>query len=246
MWNKIIMKKRIVLLLINIIIFNYGFSQDLGVNAGGHGYAGLNTGAANYISNFDSNLKKQLDQNYKNLVGSVYINDEFSKAKLSSHESFFEIRYDAYSDEMEMKTPEDIRYLLKTPKLEIRFPDSDKTYGLYSNSNTSENKEGFFVIILKGDKFSLLLKEKVIFTDEFVPKTGYEKYVAPTLKRTEDKFYIGYKNNMANELPSRKNDVLSLFSGKSKDVKKYAKTNKLSFSKKDDLIKIFTYYNSLK
>lgn len=234
------MKKRILVSVICIFIFKIGFSQD--ANSARHEYAGLPSDIASYVSDYDTNVKGRFDQTYKNLAGSVYINEDFSKAKLTGYDPSFQMRYDAYSDEMEMDTTEDIRYLLKKPKMEVSFLNNNKTYGLYS---TNENNNGFFVIILKGDKFSLLLKEKVIFIDETVAETGYEKYVPPTLKHVQDKLYIGYSNNTANEFPQKKKEILALFSSKSKEVEKYAKEQELGFKNTEDIIQIFKHYSTL-
>lgn len=235
------MKKLTFLVIIGSLIFKTSFSQDLGVNAGGHQYAGLPNNSADYISNFDANIKKSLSENHKNIIGSIYINPEFSTAKISKQESNFQLRYDAYNDEMELKTLDDNRYLLKKPELEVAFSKTSKTYRVFSN----DNNNCFFVVLLKGDEISLLSKETITFNEESKPETGYDTYSPPTLKRNQDIIYIGYKNNTAYELPSNKKEIIALFSSKSKDIKDFAKINNLNFNKKEDLIKIFEYYNTL-
>ncbi|MDO9039331.1 MAG: hypothetical protein Q7U59_13390, partial [Lutibacter sp.] len=88
--------------------------------------------------------------------------------------------------------------------------------------------------------------EKIKFYEEVKAKTGYDKYKPPTLKRVEDEFYIGYKNSSAKELPSKKKDILSLFASKANEMESYVNENKLGFKSEEDLIKIFSYYHTLK
>ncbi len=107
------LKLSLVLLFISQFSFAQSFSIDGGINAGGHQYSGISADAASYISKYDSNLKN-VDLSHTNLSGSIYINNEFSLAKLSNVESDLKVRYDAYNDEMELDCVDDVRYLLKT------------------------------------------------------------------------------------------------------------------------------------
>jgi hypothetical protein len=187
----------------------------------------------------------QFDTRAKDLVGSSYIDENFSLAKLSNSDILYSLRYDAFQEEMELTKDGKLYYLPKTFNYTITFEDTNKTYKLYTFEQKGENINGFFVVLLNGNKFSLLLKENIKFTEEVMPNTGYEKYKPPTLKRTSDKLYIGYMSNIANELPSKKKDLLELFSSKQNDVEKYAKDHKLSFNNNNDLVELFKYYNTL-
>ncbi len=75
-------------------------------------------------------------------------------------------------------------------------------------------------------------------------KLGFTRYEPPKLGRLKDEIYIA-KNNEAIELPKKKKDILNFFSHKSKEIELFAKKNKLSFKKSEDLIKIINYYNTL-
>lgn len=180
------------------------------------------------------------------LVGSIYVNEEFLLAKLSNREDQYLMRYNAYQDEMEFKKSGNTFNLSKNLNYIINFQGINKTYQVYNYIENKETVPGFFVVLFSGDNISFLIKEKIKFYEEVKTKTSYDKYKPPTLKRLDDKFYIGYKKSVAIELPRKEKDVLDLFGSKSAEIESYAKTNKLGFKNKEDLIQLFRYYDSLK
>jgi len=186
------------------------------------------------------------DHRNKDLVGSNYIDQNFLSAKLNIDEIIYAMRYDAYQDEMEIEKDGNTFYLRKDFNYQITFLDKNKIYQVYNYEEKEKINKGFFVVLYNGDKISLLLQEKIKFYEEEEAKTGYDQYEPPKLKREKDKIFLGYKNNVTKELPKKKKDILKLFSSKSKVVELFIKENKLGLKKSEDLIKIFSYYNSLK
>lgn len=241
------MKKTVILLtLLLASLFSYCqtngvvavYSNPLGGEYNGIKYADFPDG-----SNNSRNALK-----HKNLVGSLYINDAFLNANLSGVEGVSGdalLRYDAYNDQMEVKVEGKTKYLKKIVGLLIEIKDQKKRYQVFNLKIKKEEKGSFFGVLSKGEKISLLSKESIRFYREVHPSTGYEEYKPPTLKRAEDKLYIGFKNYSTIEIPKKKKDILKLFSSNSKEIENYTKSNNLSFKKKDDLIKIFEYYSSL-
>lgn len=186
------------------------------------------------------------DLRSKELVGSIYINENFLPAKLSNSPDQYLIRYNAYQDEMEVEKNGKSYQLVKNLNYSIDFEGINKSYQVYNYEEKNETVSGFFVVLYKGEKLSLLLKEKIKFYEEVKAKTGYDKYIPPTLKRVNDEFYIGYKNSLAKELPNKKKDILNLFGSKANEIKSYMNENKLGFKSEGDLYKIFSYYDTLK
>lgn len=158
------------------------------------------------------------DLRSKELVGSIYINEDFLPAKLSNSQDQYLIRYNAYQDEMEVEKNGKSYHLSKNLNYSINFEGINKTYQVYNYLGKKETIPGFFVVLYNGDNISLLIKEKIKFYEEVKSKTGYDKYKPPTLKRVNDEFYIGYKNSSAKELPSKKKDILSLFASKANEI----------------------------
>ena len=218
------------LLLINLFSCNTTFSQ-------------VKTG-----QDFLMDMKSKMfyDNSPKDLVGSSYLEKKFLPAKLSVDGTIYSIRFDAYQDEMEVEKDNHKFYLRKDFNSTTTFLGTNKVYQVYNYEDKDQVRTGFFVVLFNGDEVSLLMKERIKFFEEVIAQSGYDKYKPPTLKRVKDKLYIGYKNNETKELPKKKNEILKLFSTKSKNIEAFAKKNKLGFKNKEDLIKIFTYYHSLK
>lgn len=189
---------------------------------------------------------KSFNLQSENLVGTSYIIDDFLPAKLIDGEEIYLMRYDAYKDVFEVNRDGEIFYYLpKTFDYPITFVDDKKVYQVYLLPNNKTTASGFFVVLNTGKKVNLLLKEKINFEEEVKAKSELDKYKPPTLKRETDTFFIGFKDNTSIELPRRKKDFFKIFSNKSNEVESFVKKQKLNFKKKEDLIQIFTYYNSL-
>ena len=184
------------------------------------------------------------DSTSRELVGSSYLNKNFLRAHISNKKMVYSIRYNAYRDEMEVELEGKPYYLPKTSYYYINFDFLDKEYQLFNFDEKGISKKGFFVVLSKKGPTSLLLKEKIKLYKEVPAKLGFIRYEPPKLERLDDKIYIG-NNHEAIELPKKKKDILNFFKDKSKVLELYAKKNKYSFKKTEDLIKIINYYYSL-
>ena len=185
------------------------------------------------------------DSRSSNVEGSVYINEEFSPAKISDTDKIYSIKYNAYHDEMIIEKGGTLFTLQKTLGFKVDFTQLKKTYKIYNLENKGKINPRFFCVLVEGNKIALLAKEKIRLYDERKSNSGYSKHVPPTLKRINDKYYIGFSNSSTAELPIKKKEFLKLFSSKSNEINAYIKQNKLGIKKQNDLITIFKYYNKL-
>ncbi|NLP58487.1 hypothetical protein [Lutibacter sp. B1] len=192
-----------------------------------------------------SNSFKSFDLRDKNLKGSTFINQELLPAKVSKTNKVYSMRYNAYDDAMEVEENGKLFYLKNQFNSAITFETLNKVYQLFSYTENNLKKSGYFVVLNSGDKITLLLKERIKFYDEVKPRTGYDKYQPPKLKREKDQFYFSYNNNMAIELPTKKKGFSSIFKNNQKAVESYISKNKLNIKKDKDIIQLFEYYNSL-
>lgn len=197
-------------------------------------------------SEFNKKGVNTFDLRSNALQGSSYVEEGFSPVKLSNDEKIYSMRYNAFKDEMEINKDDKIYYLPKVMNYTVTFINNNKVYQIFTDTDKDSSKDGFFVVLFKSDNISLLLKEKIIISTKVDPILGFDQKNPPKLKRLKDKLYIGFKNNTIREFPRRKKDILKLFSTKSNEIKSYAKKNNLNLKNKQDLIKIFAYYDSLK
>lgn len=185
--------------------------------------------------------KIQTDPNAANIAGSVYINEEALPAKLGTQRKVDFLRYDAYSDRMEVKNGGDMYYLADLLDMPIHFTGSDKTYQLYRYREKNEIKKGYFVVVHRADELSILAKEKIDIAREVKQRSTFDKYQPPSFKRLKDRFYHVGENNLAEPLPVKKKSFIKMFSKTGRDLGKFIKENKLNIGKKEDLIRIFRY-----
>lgn len=203
-----------------------------------------NSSSNEIFINTDNLIK--IDLTSKELVGTYYINNEFVPGKISNQKAVYLMRYNAYKDVMEMELNNKQYYFPLSTNYSVTFESLNKIYQVLDYKEKEITKKGLFVVVFLGNEISLFLKEKIEFFEEVVAKTGYDKYVPPTLKRVDDKFYVVFKNNPAIALPNKKKEVISLFESKGSAIESYAKINNLGFKNREDLIKICKYYDTLK
>jgi len=182
--------------------------------------------------------------------GSKYIQDDFNMATISIYSGYkFNVKYNAYDDEMEVQGKDNKSFALnKNEKsAEVTFVNNNITYGLFDYANSDGQKvPGYFQKLTVGETVALLKKEKIMFIEEKVSKTGYDTYRPPKFKRLNDQFFIKLKESpVAIEFPKNKKNIASLFPNKKDKILKFIKENKIKTNKEEDLIKLTNYINGV-
>lgn len=182
--------------------------------------------------------------------GSKYIQDDFNMATISIYSGYkFNVKYNAYDDEMEVQGKDNKSFALnKNEKsAEVTFVNNNITYGLFDYANSDGQKvPGYFQKLTVGETVALLKKEKIMFIEEKVSKTGYDTYRPPKYKRLNDQFFIKLKESpVAIEFPKNKKNIASLFPNKKDKILKFIKENKIKTNKEEDLIKLTNYINGV-
>lgn len=228
------MKKSLIILVVFCSALSYGQFR----------YADQLLNNFNDFSIINTNSLASINLAPKDILGSSYINENFLSANISNQETVYSMRYNVYRDEMEIELDGKAYYLPKTSYYTIKFNVIDKVYRVFDFKENDVLEKGFFKVLNVGEKMPLLIKEKIKLYEEVPAKLGFTRYEPPKLGRSKDIMYVGI-NYEAVELPKKKKDILELFSPKDGEIDSFAKKNKLSFKNTEDLIKIFSYYNSL-
>lgn len=181
--------------------------------------------------------------------GSKYLDDAFLPAVVSTMpDKLFNVKYNIFSGEMEVQSTNKKAYALNKYRKDIviTFINSKKTYQLFDFINNDDMMQlGYFLVLNRGEN-KILKKEKIIFLEEKPSKTGYDEHRPPQYKRLDDKYYIKTSSSSnAVELPKNKKKFADLFPKSKSDILDFIKTNKIKFSKDEDLIKLITHINSL-
>jgi len=181
----------------------------------------------------------------ENVEGSMYYIASYSPGYLfydsNKLERDFEYRYNAYSDQIEVKTPEGTDYLAQSPKLAVDIMGKFYSYVQYLNPVDESIAFGYMIQLLKDDDFTLYqrefkqLKEGKKSTNGMTPDLP-SKFVAKT------EFYIKTdKQSYAYEFPQSKKDLYKMFPDLKGGLKSFIKKEKIDLSDANDIIKVLEY-----
>ncbi|MGZ0014997.1 hypothetical protein [Yeosuana sp. AK3] len=120
----------------------------------------------------------------------------------------------------------------------------DDIYKVKINERIFSNIKNNFYEVLYTDKDNFIFLKKHILKVEPERHKITNTVIGPGRYEIESKYYI-YKNNELNKLVLNKKYILEMLAAKNSLISKYQKDYKLSYSKEEDVIKIFQYYNSL-
>ncbi|WP_181566703.1 hypothetical protein [Aequorivita sp. CIP111184] len=243
--------KNLIPLLITIIISLNAIGQNDYTKRGA-----LSSGAAN--GNFDifyrtvelnqkslafglteaefNSIKEKAYANPNFIVGNIYQDENLLKAGVP-------MRYNAYADEIEIKnhaSEENYGALMKDESIYAKIGKDIYVFIPYNGSN---EKGGYFNILADGKNYDLYKKTTANFIEPKKGKTNYETDSAATFDKTI-KYYL-VQNGKFLEMPSTKSKVLKVMNSKKKEIKGYIDKNNLDVDKELDLIKVFTYFDSL-
>ncbi|GGG54588.1 hypothetical protein [Epilithonimonas arachidiradicis] len=166
--------------------------------------------------------------NYSDIQGTPYMYKDYKKIKIGEFADIIPARYNAYTDEIEIKLNEKVQSLPKEKAYShIKFLDSNEML-MYVVDNT---QKGYFYVLSDGD-IKLLRKNAIRFIDEQPAQSSYAtpqpaKFIE--LKPT----YFFYKDSQL--LPIKKeNDLVTFFP--QRDIKKILKDRKLKLENEKDLV----------
>jgi hypothetical protein len=115
-----------------------------------------------------------------------------------------------------------------------------KTYKFYNISDSNQLCRELFV----SNKIIFLKGYKLIFKDAFInPMTN--AVISEAKSVIIEKYFCKVSGNDFASIDLKKKSILKLMGDKSSKIEKYVSDTKLTYASEDDLIKIFTFYNTL-
>lgn len=181
-----------------------------------------------------------------NTVGSQYLNEEFSPSLVTINDTTTYnamLRYNAYSDEIEMKNDDKITALFKRPYISAKIGDSTYEILDYTTAD-NQNKTGYFVVIRTNGSHKFYRKDYKIFKPGKQAASTYKKDTAPTFEDRRDYYVLLENNANLRGLKLKKKSITELL-GKESELNSFIKKNKLDLKNESDLVKLFRYYNTL-
>jgi hypothetical protein len=182
----------------------------------------------------------------KNYKGSPYLDETFVLGKILFNNAKnipARLRYNAYSDEFEFYDRNKISALLKLDNTKIVL--GDKLFVLKKIDDNGIIRKGYFQELVK--KGSIKLYKK-LYKKFMEAKKATSSYGADKPARFETKFdyFIERNDNLGlRKLNLKKKEIIKTLQDKDTAIKKFIKSNSLKLSREPDLIKLFTYYNTL-
>jgi len=183
----------------------------------------------------------------KEAEGSPYLHEAFIPAKINGIEKTQFVRFNAVEGTIELKDNDQILTLSPSYNYTIKLLDgSNKTYETYSFTNYgSITTTSFFEKLYTSEKFSLFLKERIIYSPPKKAKSSYDQDVPGKFKKGNTIFYVTDLDGNSDalfEISKKKKNRSNLFKDQSKLVENFIKKEALKMNKKEDLIALLNFY----
>ena len=186
------------------------------------------------------------------IKGSPYFNEKFTDSKIKYFDEnlkdVFYLRYNAFSDEIEMGKNkfqnESVEIVQKNENIECYIGDNTFLFKNYKNEVGNQIK-GYLNIIYDGKKTKIYRSNKKVFMEATQARTSLER-AFPARYIDEKSYYISMNDfSQINYLKTSKKYILKLIDNKEKKVKKFISENKIKLKNETDLIKAFVFFDSL-
>ncbi|OYU82219.1 MAG: hypothetical protein CFE23_00415 [Flavobacterium sp. BFFFF1] len=173
-------------------------------------------------------------------TGSPYTLPSFVLASISNVKEMILVKYNAYTDEMEVDNGDGKIFIL--PKEQDFNTITLKTGTVYKylqyNNSENESVKGYMVETTTVNGVTLLKKERVTLIPEKQPMNGYGSYAPPRYDKQSEEYYLLLKNNKVVSFPKNKKKLQELFPEQKEKIDTYLKQNDLSFKKENDMVRL--------
>jgi len=183
---------------------------------------------------------------YSEILGDPFIAADFADGKviLKSGDLFdVELRYDIYADQMQFRTEGEIYIISNYRQIQsVILEDMEYIYTDYSISFGTDDPDGvaYFALLVDGE--CKLLERKNIRIQEPEPPKLYQEAKPAKFILKDDSYYLKLGEKSAVKIKSKK-DLVEILSDQQDNLKTFIRSNKLSTGKREDLIKIISFYN---
>jgi len=178
-------------------------------------------------------------------AGTPYLNENFVIGTIYDYKTKYEgipMRYNSYDDLIEFK--ENNQLFILDPQPRIRRIELDgRTFVVDGYESKGKIKQGYFLLLDSGK--ATLMSKKVVTYKEQQPPRALDIGPTPAKYSTApDAFYYKIGDGIAMKVDNLKK-MIAGFPDKQTELTEFAKKEKISPKKEDELIKLIKYYNSL-
>ncbi|MCS3530918.1 hypothetical protein [Chryseobacterium sp. JUb7] len=176
---------------------------------------------------------------YDEIIGSPYINKNFSLAKVADDYEKAPARYNTYKDEIEFQKDGTTLVLPNDSKFSRIEFFSPKTTLVRLDSK--DDLSGYFFELV-GGKNALYKKIKTKFIDAVPAQNSYATDRPASFKTLDPVYYIKTEKGFIKKAKNLK-DLTEQFPDKKEAIEGFVKSNKIKFNNEADLIKLVTFLN---
>ncbi|MFD2564107.1 hypothetical protein [Aquimarina rubra] len=179
-------------------------------------------------------------------VGSIYTNKKYQNATIIDEKKGTfdaQVRYNIFNDALEYTKDSNLYEIVKIPTTHVRI-DNDYFYYCTFKDERGFKNHGYFVLVELTEQYRIYKKYDLKVTEPKSMDADTGTTQVGKIKTIET--YYLEENGTAIELPTKKNDLLAMFSDKENELKAYIKKEKIKTRKPEDLVKLVSKYNALR
>lgn len=223
-----------------LIVFTLFFFETLAFAQAGNENISYSTGNFFMRANRPTTLEYVID-------GNPYINSkEFKQVTIPGYSSNVQnLRYNGFVDEMEFEDGGEIYYTNKEDGLKITFKDLNKIYHILNYSYDNRNRFGYLVLLGEFPETTLYKREKVELLKGEKSPSAFGKDANDYYAKERD-LYLVKKDSTFFKFPKNTKEFTESFSVNKSDFDNFVRTNKLNFTKEEDILKMMNYINHSK
>lgn len=181
-----------------------------------------------------------------NAIGSPYLMKTFSLATISGVDDLILVKYNAYSDEIELDSGNNKIFILpKDMEFHTITLKTGQVYRLFEYKDDGKDVKGYLLEKASNNGVSLLVKEKIILIPEKQSNNGYGTYSPPKFNDGGKNYYLEMKDKSVVAFPKNKKKLAEILTGKEAEVANFLKSNKISFKDEQDMIKVVNFIATL-
>lgn len=189
-----------------------------------------------------------IDKKDANIIGTPYIDDKFFISDISNVPEKVMTRYNAATDEIEIKKEDDNKEFLLPKSTEYATVNSK--YGKYIlklvdyKTPKGESVNGYLVELWTNGNSSFFRRDRIKL-EEGREGNGYTGYTPPKYTKAATEYYLQINSNEIAVFPKSKKGLTEIFKDKKSQIDAFFKTNDLSFKDEKDMVKITEFASTL-
>jgi len=185
------------------------------------------------------------------ISGSPYENADFVKGNIYKDGGLLAngvaVRYNAVRDEIEIKKEVDDHN--RTGKVMVKSPDLyvkilNKVF-VFVNKKEGIDKPGYFMVLHEGTDYNLYKKVKKEYIEGAESMNSLTRDIPAMYKEHISYYLVEKQSGELKEFPSSKGGKFNVFGNKKKQLKNYAKEEKLNINKEYALVKVVKQFDTM-